>query len=119
MKAKAVLVNTEFLPNWKAIEATLNSRTFAIDIQEHVLGPCLRSPEPGPAEFYLQFCDHAVSGADGPGVEVRLTGVSGPEIATRRSRDDYPAALKALTRLYHIMIAMLLPVLDPAINGDS
>lgn len=108
MKLKADIVNGDLCPDAEGIAQFLSSREFAAEVQRRVLTPHLRSPKPGPAEFYLQACDLAVSADEAIGVEARLSGVSGPTIATRRSIEDYPNALAALVELYRDTIERLL-----------
>lgn len=110
MKLKADFVNAHpsVCPDADAIIQALNSRKFAGEVVRRVVGPHLKSPKPGPAEFYLQECDMAVSLEDAAGVEVRLSGVSGPTTATRRSIDDYANALTELVAIYMETIERLL-----------
>lgn len=108
MKLKADVVNADLCPDAVEIARILSSRAFAAEVAWRILAPHLKSPKLGPAEFYLQECDFAVSGEEEVGVEARLSGVSGPTIATRRAADDYPNALAALAGLYRETIERLL-----------
>lgn len=110
MKLKADIVNDDLLPRANYIANVLWSKEFAAAVAERVLGPHLKSRELGPAEFYIQECDLAVSASPAAGIEARLSGISGPTVATRRSIDDYPNALRELTTLYRETIGSLLPI---------
>lgn len=101
MKAKAVKVNPDCCPDAAEIGAVIEGQPFAGRMSEEVLGPILGALELGPAEFYIQECDTATSPAKLFGIEVRLTGLSGPDTAPHRAHLDYPKALDALAGLYH------------------
>ena len=89
MKLKAVVATTcpTFLR--KAIES------MRADVMERVVGPHLKRPDFGPAEFYIQVCDEAISKEQF--CEVRLSGVS---ITDDRSVQDFRNAQAALQALY-------------------
>lgn len=64
-----------------------------------VVGSCLHRPKFGPAEFYIQECDVAVS--DQELCEVRLSGVS---LSRDRSEQDFDDARECLEMIYRRMI---------------
>jgi len=74
------------------------------EVMSRVIGPCLKRPNFGPAEFYIQECDVAVS-KEGF-CEVRLSGVS---LARDRSEKDFDDARHALEALYAEKIRPYLP----------
>lgn len=74
------------------------------EVLDLVVGPCLHRPNFGPAEFYVQRCDEAVS--DELFCEVRLTGVSRTE---DRSEEDFQKALANLVEIYETLIHQNLP----------
>ncbi|MGA2417883.1 MAG: hypothetical protein ABSF55_01420 [Candidatus Staskawiczbacteria bacterium] len=75
------------------------------DVMKGVIGPCLHRPSFGPAEFYIQRCDEAIS-EEGL-CEVRLSGVS---VTRDRSDKDFDDAAEVLEELYTRRIAENLPI---------
>ena len=65
------------------------------EVMDEVIGPHLKRPKFGPAEFYIQECDLAVS--EQGFCEVRLSGVS---LSKDRSEQDFDNARQALEDLY-------------------
>ncbi|MDP3727128.1 MAG: hypothetical protein Q8R35_00635 [bacterium] len=105
MKAKAVKVNPDCCLDSAEIGMAIEGRPFAERMAEEVIEPILGASGLGPAEFYIQECDPATSPAKLFGIEIRLTGLSGPDTAPHRAHLDYPKALDALTNLYYGTIA--------------
>lgn len=64
-------------------------------VMARVIGPHLKRPDFGPAEFYIQECDVAVSRLQF--CEVRLSGLS---LTRDRSEQDFDDAAEALEQLY-------------------
>ena len=109
MKLKAVLFD-DTPPD--LIEALEKLRPH---VMEKVLVPHLKVPGTfGPAEFYIQRSDHVVKDSATAAnlwmCEVRLTGVSGPNVNFGRSVQDFWEAAEALTEVYRREIRSHLPV---------
>lgn len=98
MKLKAVIQRGCPSQFRNAIEAMRN------EVMSRVIGPHLHRPDFGPAEFYIQECDEAVS--EEPLCEVRLSGVS---LAYDRSEKDFDDARTALEMVYKRKIEEFFP----------
>lgn len=102
MKVKAAV--TKGIP--EQVVETLNSPELAQLVFTKVAQKHLRVGKMGPAEFYVQECDLAVSCDKSLGCEVRLTGVSRNRY---RSEQDFYDALNALEKEYRKAIENSLP----------
>ena len=121
MKLKAVVLDT--FP--KELVRALNK--IRPIIMEKVIGPILKRPNFGSAEFYVQNCDTVDDETHKPMCEVRLTGVS---VTEDRCIKDYFNARAEIERIYKEVIAnnlvqgvevqlMVSAMLDQPVKGST